>query len=74
MRFATGKIVAGKVVLEDQPFEEGTTVTVIATDDAAIFEDLTPDQEAELLEAIAEADRGELVDAAVVLRNLQRRG
>ncbi len=73
MRVATGKVVAGKVVIEGDPFEEGTTVAVIATDDSESFE-LTPEQEAELLESIAEADRGELVDAAVVLRNLQRRG
>jgi len=73
MRIATGKIVAGQVVLEGEPFEEGATVAVIAADDCESFE-LTPEQEAELLEAIAEADRGELVDAAVVLRNLQRRG
>jgi len=73
MRFATGKVVGGKVVLEGEPFEDGITVAVIATDDSETFE-LTPEQEAELLESIAEADRGELVDAAVVLRNLQRRG
>jgi hypothetical protein len=73
MRFATGKVVAGKVVLEGEPFEDGITVAVIATDDSESFE-LTPEQEAELLESIAEADRGELVDAAVVLRSLQRRG
>ena len=71
MRVATGKIVAGKVVLEGEPFEEGTPVAVIAADDSESFE-LTPEQEAELLEAIAEADRGELIDAAVVLRNLRR--
>lgn len=73
MRVATGKIVAGKVILEGEPFEDGITVAVIAADDSESFE-LTPEQEAELLEAIAEADRGQLVDGAVVLRNLQRRG
>jgi hypothetical protein len=72
MRVATGKIVSGKVVLEGEPFEEGTTVAVIAADDSESFE-LTPEQEAELLESIDEADRGELVDAKVVLRSLKRR-
>jgi hypothetical protein len=72
MRVATGKIVSGKVVLEGEPFEEGATVAVIAADDSESFE-LTPEQEAELLESIAEADRGELVDAKVVLRSLKRR-
>jgi hypothetical protein len=72
MRVATGKIVSGKVVLEGEPFEEGATVAVIAADDSESFE-LTPEQEAELLESIDEADRGELVDAKVVLRSLKRR-
>ena len=72
MRFATGKVRAGKIVVEGEPFEEGTSVAVIGLDESGHF-DLTAAQEAELLEAIAEADRGELVDAAIVLRNLQRR-
>ena len=71
MRVATGKVVAGKVVLEGEPFADGTPVAVIAADDSESFE-LTPEQEAELLEAIAEIDRGEFVDAAVVLSNLRR--
>ncbi len=72
MRVATGKIVAGKVVLEGEPFEEGVTVAVIAADDSESFE-LSPEQEAELLEAIAEIDRGEFVDGADLLRSLKRR-
>ncbi len=72
MRIATGKIVAGKVVLEGEPFEEGTAVAVIAADDSESFE-LSPEQEAELLEAIAEIDRGEFVDGADLLRSLKRR-
>ena len=72
MRVATGKIVAGKVVLEGEPFEEGATVAVIAADDSESFE-LTPEQEAELIEAIAEIDSGEFVDGADLLRSLKRR-
>ncbi len=72
MRVATGKVVAGKVVIEGEPFEEGTTVAVIATDDSESFE-LTAEQEAELLESIAEIDRGEFVDGAALLSNLKRR-
>jgi hypothetical protein len=72
MRVATGKIVAGKVVLEGEPFEEGATVTVIAADDSESFE-LTPEQEADLLEAIAEIDRGKFVDGADFLRGLKQR-
>jgi uncharacterized membrane protein len=73
MRVAFGKFVAGRVILEGEPFEDGADVAVIAVDESRTFE-LSPEDEAELLEAIAEADRGELVDAEVVLRSLQRKG
>jgi len=73
MRVATGKVVAGKVVVEGAPLEEGTTVTVIATEDTETFE-LAPEDEAALLAAIAEADEGNLVDAGEVVAELSRRG
>lgn len=73
MRVASGKVVAGKVVIEGTPFEEGASVTVIATDDAETFE-LGPEDEAALLAAIAEADRGEVVDGTEFLVKLGRRG
>lgn len=73
MRVASGKIVAGKVVIEGSPFEDGTRVTIIAADNNETFE-LGPEDEAALLDAIAEADRGELVDAAEVLAKLGKRG
>ena len=72
MKIATGKVVGGKVVLEGASFEEGTSVTVLARDeDSGVT--LTPDEEAELLLAIAEADRGETVSAEEVLAKLARR-
>ena len=71
MRIATGKVVGGKVVLEGQPFEEGTSVTVLARDEESGVT-LTPEEEAELLLAIAEADRGETVSAEEVLAKLSR--
>jgi hypothetical protein len=72
MKIATGKVVGGKVVLEGATFEDGASVTVLARDG----EDgvtLTPEEEAELLLAIAEADRGETVSAEEVLAKLARR-
>ena len=72
MKIATGKVIGGKVVLEGATFEEDTPVTVLARDD----EDgatLTPEEEAELLLAIAEADRGDMVSAEEVLAKLARR-
>jgi hypothetical protein len=72
MKVATGKVIGGKVVLDGVSLEEGTAVTVLAKDDEGGF-DLTPEQEAELLLSIAEADRGETVSAEDVLTRLARR-
>jgi len=72
MKVATGKIVGGKVVVEGVTFEEGTSVTVLARDDEGGF-NLTPEEEAELLLSIAEADRGETIPAEEVLSKLARR-
>ena len=72
MKIATGKVVDGKVVLEGVALEEGASVTVLARDDEGGLE-LTPEQEAELLLSIAEADRGETVSAEEVLAKLARR-
>ena len=74
MKIATGKVVGGKVVLEGTAFEEGTSVTVLARDGEGDIT-VTPEEEAELLLAIAEADRGEMVSAEEVLAKLAcRRG
>ena len=72
MKMASGKVVGGKVVLEGVALEEGTSVTVLAKDDNGGY-DLTPEQEAQLLRSIAEADRGETVSADEVLAKLARR-
>ncbi len=72
MKIATGKIVGGKVVLEDATFEEGASVTVLAREDEG-HATLTPEEEADLLLAISEADRGEMVSAEDVLAKLARR-
>ena len=72
MKIATGKVVGGNVVLEGTDFEEGSSVTVLARNEKG---DITvrPEEEAELLLAIAEADRGEMVSAEEVLAKLARR-
>jgi hypothetical protein len=72
MRVATGKVVAGKVVMDGAPFEDGAKVTVIAADDAETFE-LGPEDEAALLAAIGEADRGEIIDSVELLAKLGSR-
>lgn len=72
MKIATGKVVGGKVVVEGVTLEEGASVTVLARDGGGGFT-LSPEEEAELLLSIAEADRGETVSAEEVLAELARR-
>ena len=72
MRIITGRVRQGSIELDGDVPPEGTTVTVIAPDDGDTVE-LGPDEEAELIEAIAEADRGQTVDASVVREMLRRR-
>ncbi len=73
MKIATGKVVAGKVVVDGLSLSEGEIVTVLTQEaEAAIH--LSPDEEAELLEAIAEADCGETISAEELFVRLRRAG
>ena len=71
MQVATGTVVGGKVVVEGLDLVEGETVMVL-TQEAEEEVLLSPAQEAELLEAIAEADRGETVTAEELFARLDR--
>ena len=72
MQVFTARVQGGAIVPEDGvELAEGTRVTVIAGDAEARFE-LTAAQEAELAESIAEADRGDVISAAELLRRLSR--
>jgi PHD/YefM family antitoxin component YafN of YafNO toxin-antitoxin module len=71
MQVATGKVVAGKVVVEGLTLAEGETVTVL-TQEAEEAVLLSAEQEAELLEAIAEAERGETISAEELFARLNR--
>ena len=72
MRIATGKVVSGKVIIEGEPLEDGTTVTILARDSDETFA-LSPDEEAKLLASIAEAEQGETVSASSLVRDLDTR-
>jgi hypothetical protein len=72
MKVASGKVVAGQVVVEGAPLEEGSTVTVIAPEGDETFE-LNGDAEAALLLAIDEAERGEVIDGKQFLSDLASR-
>jgi len=62
--------VAGKVEVEGEPLDEGQVVTVLALDADATFE-LGVAEEAALLAAIEEAERGEVVSGDEVIRQLR---
>ena len=72
MQVFTARVKDGAIVPEEGvDLPEGSRVTVIADQGDAPFV-LTPAQEAELAESIAEADRGNLLSAAELLRRLSR--
>jgi len=72
MRVGSGKVIAGKVVIDGAPFEEGANVTVIAAADAETFE-LGPEDEAAIRAAIVEANHGDVVDGAELIAKLGSR-
>ena len=72
MKVITGKVVAGRIVVEGEPLEEGCTVTVLAPEQDEVFE-LDAEAEASLLAAIAEADRGEVITDEQLLSRLRNR-
>lgn len=64
-------MVGGKVVIEGTPFEDGADVTVIALEDTGTFE-LSPEDEAELVVRVVEADKDKFVDGDEVLAKLKK--
>jgi hypothetical protein len=66
----SGRVVSGKIVVDGEPLPDGAVVTVLARDADETFE-LDAAAEAELLESIAEADRGDMVPADEVPRALR---
>lgn len=69
MKIATGTVMDGRIVIEGAPFAEGERVTVVGHDERGSFQ-VTPDEKRLLLESMAQADRGELVDADELLTEL----
>ena len=73
MKVATGKVIGGKIVLEDEPLAEGSVVTVVAREDDETFE-VSPEEERALLAAIAQAERGEVISWEELRERLRRFG
>jgi hypothetical protein len=71
VRVFPGRVEDGKIVPDpDVPLAEGTTVTVIVDSPDESFA-LPREQEAQLLDAIDEVDRGEVIRAADLLSRLK---
>jgi len=70
MLITTGKVTNGVIQIDNKDLPEGTTVTILAHEGDEAFE-LDPEQESQLLAAIAEADRGEVVEAADVIKKIR---
>ncbi len=71
MQVATGTVINDKIILEGVPLAEGARVTVVtrgADEDFA----LSPTQEDELLESLAEIDRGDCLTLDELLASLPR--
>jgi hypothetical protein len=73
MKVITGKVVAGRIVVEGEPLEEGSTVTVLAPEHDETFV-LDSQAETALLAALAEADRGEVITSEQLLHELRGHG
>jgi len=69
MQVATGTVVNGKIVLEGVPLTEGAKVTVVTRGADEGFS-LTAAQEEELINSLAEIDRGEFLTLEELLASL----
>ena len=69
MLVTTGKVIGGAIEIDAGSLPEGAKVTILATEDGEVFE-LNSSDEAMILAAIAEAERGEVIDASDVLRQI----
>jgi hypothetical protein len=69
VKIATGTVTDGHIVVDGQTFADGEKVTILGYDDGATFT-VTPEEKRLLLESIAEADRGELVDFDELMHEL----
>jgi hypothetical protein len=73
MQVATGTVIDGKIVLEGVPLAEGAQVTVVTRGADESFS-LSDAQEDQLLDAIAEIERGEFVTLEQLLASLPQHG
>jgi hypothetical protein len=69
----TGRVVDGKVVVDDDvPLPEGAVVGIVIRGDDQRFE-LTPEQEERIARAVQQIERGEVVSAEDFWAKVRRR-
>ena len=73
MQVTTGTVVGGKIVVEGLPLVEGSIVTVLSREPEEPFS-LSPEDEDELLAAVAEIEGGEFVSVDELLESLRKYG
>ena len=66
MKIITGTVTHGRIVVEGKLFSEGEKVTVLGHEVTDTFQ-VSPSEKRQLLESIAQADRGEFVDGETLL-------
>jgi hypothetical protein len=71
MQVATGTVIDGKIVMAGEPLPEGTVVTILSREADETFQ-VPKELEAELLESMGGADRGEAISADDMLQRLRR--
>ena len=72
MRIASGRVIDGRVQLDDAELPEGAEVTVLLPEGDETFE-ADPETERMLLESIAQCERGETLPLEQVLAELRSR-
>ena len=69
MKIITGTVLDGRIVVEGERFTEGEQVTVLRREENETFQ-VSAREKRELLDSIAQAKRGEFVDADALLAEL----
>ena len=71
MLITTGRVRGGSIEVEAGNLPEGAMVTILAPEDGEAF-NLNTDDEAKLLAAVAEAERGEVISAPELLEQIRK--
>lgn len=70
MKVLTARVIDGRLDVPEGSFQEGATVTLLVPEGEEEGFRLSSEDQAQLLEAMAQADRGEVVDGWKLLDSL----